>query len=145
MTSDEEKAERDTTKRASEWLLEPDGTIRGVEWYVRYLALRLVFKAASPQDQVNPRAEHDFVSWRGSPYVYDASLAEIFIESATKGDYYCDGIVRNAAGLLLDATTRVSDNSLRNYAIKTLIGDIAELKVDSRATRNVFRDQVICL
>jgi len=77
--------------------------------------------------------------------VYDASLAEIFIESATKGDYYCDGIVRNAAGLLLDAATRVSDNSLRNYAIKTLIGDIAELKVDSRATRNVFRDQVICL
>ena len=61
--SDAEKAIDETTKRAREWLLEADGTTRGIEWYVKWLTLGSVFRLASAKEQVNPRPDADFVSF----------------------------------------------------------------------------------
>ena len=145
MTNDELQALADTSQRAKEWLLNPDGTVRGVDWSVKWVVLGAVFRAATPQEQVAPRPDHLFVSWRGRLFLYDAGSAEIWLEAAEKGNYFCDQIARNAASLLLEATGHVSHDQLRKYACKALSGELPEPKVDSRTTRNVFRDQVISL
>jgi hypothetical protein len=143
MTPKEEKAVQDTVQRAKESLFDADGKPRGFDWYPKQLTIDLLFRPAQPSEQLNPPAGIELVSWRERLFVYDARLTEDFIEDARNGDYYCDRILRNAAALILEATKGLSDDQLRSYVFKSLSGDNPDLKVDGRATRNMFRNRMI--
>src|SRR5262245_20626362 len=128
-----------TANRARALLFDREGKPKGIEHYLATLTLHTLIRPAKwfGDDPTKPGIW--VFRWQGDLMVYDAGLAEIFLDECS--DRYCDGILRNAAAVILKSTGGIADPKLRDYASRRLSGDLPAPTVKRRRGGNADKNR----
>ena len=137
-----EDAIAQTAATAKDLLFDKDGKPKGHDHFLAVLTLSTILRPTTASEAAQPGLDRDLIDWRGNLYTYDADIAVLFLDDAHKGDHTADGVLCNAAAVLLVTTGGIADQRLRMYAAKRLSGEICPPK-KGRGGDNAFRDAAI--
>jgi hypothetical protein len=130
-------------------LFDKRGGLHRDEQYLRSLAFHTLMRPAGSFGQTDFTGEGRYtVIWQGTQLIYDAGMAEIFLQGARDGDQACDQVLCHFGAIMLHATGGIADNRLRAYVCNRLAGatpPITKKKRGRSAADNRWRDVCISL
>jgi hypothetical protein len=139
----------ETAARAEQLLFDKRGGLHRDEQYLRSLAFHTLMRPAGSFGQTDFTGEGRYtVIWQGTQLIYDAGMAEIFLQGARDGDQACDQVLCHFGAIMLHATGGIADNRLRAYVCNRLAGatpPITKKKRGRSAADNRWRDVCISL
>lgn len=142
--ADQEEAIAETASNARSLLFDKEGQRKQPGHYVALLTLQTVLRPVSIER--SSTRELPLIHWRGSDFVYDPGLAEVFLQEARSADPISDQILCHAGAIILDATKGIFDARLREYVVERLNGDLPQARRRGRGRSgldNSLRDTAI--